>query len=185
VSDGSERNRAGTARALALMEEAGWTVQDGVLADASGTPFAFDILLETGGSENQAIINMYVQSLERIGVTPTISQADSAAYKERTDAFDFDMTYFRRGLSLSPGNEQYLYWGAENADQAGGRNMMGVRSEAVDGLIILLLTSESQDDFLAAARALQRGWKPGGSVHAIWQWNISPVALSASRRDAA
>ena len=180
VSDGSERNRAGTARALALMEEAGWTVQDGVLADNNGTPFTFEILLETGGSENQAIINMYVQSLERIGVTPTISQADSAAYKERTDAFEFEMTYFRRGLSLSPGNEQYLYWGSENADQPGGRNMMGVRSEAVDGLINLLLTSESQDDFLAAARALDRVLTTGRYVIPIYQWNISRVAHSAN-----
>ena len=180
VSDGTERNRAGTTRALALLEEAGWTVQDGVLADANGTPFAFEILLETGASENQAIINMYTQSLARIGVTPEIAQADSAAYKERTDAFDFDMTYFRRGLSLSPGNEQYLYWGSENADQPGGRNMMGVRSEAVDGLIDLLLTSESQDDFIAAARALDRVLTSGRYVIPIYEWNISRVAHSAN-----
>ncbi len=180
VSDGSERNRAGTARALTLLQEAGWTVQDGVLASADGAPFTFEILLETGGSENQAIINMYVQSLERIGVVPTIAQADSAAYKERTDAYDFDMTYFRRGLSLSPGNEQYLYWGSENKDQPGGRNMMGVSSEAVDGLIGRLLTSQSQDDFLAATQALDRVLTSGRYVIPIYQWNVSRVAHSAN-----
>ncbi len=59
VSDGSERNRAGIARALDLLAEAGWTVQDGVLKDAGGTAFTFDILLQSGGSENEAIIDMY------------------------------------------------------------------------------------------------------------------------------
>lgn len=180
VSDGSERNRAGTARALELLEEAGWTVQDGTLKDAGGNDFAFDILLQTGASENQAIIDMYVQSLGRIGISPTVSTVDAAQFKERTDVYDFDMTYFRRGLSLSPGNEQYLYWGSENADSPGGRNLMGVRSEAIDGLINLLLTSESGDDFLAATRALDRVLTSGRYVIPIYQWNISRIAHSTN-----
>ena len=180
MSDGSERNRAGTARALELLEEAGWTVRDGVLSNGAGETFSFEILLQTGASENQAMIDMYVQSLARIGVTPTVTAVDSAQFKERTDAYDFDMTYFRRGLSLSPGNEQYLYWGSEAADTPGGRNLMGVRSEAVDGLIDKLLTSESQDDFLAAARALDRVLMSGRYAIPIYQWNISRVAHSAN-----
>lgn len=180
VSDGTERNRAGTARALELLEEAGWTVQDGTLKDAGGNDFAFDILLQSGASENQAIIDMYVQSLARIGISPTVSTVDGAQFKERTDVYDFDMTYFRRGLSLSPGNEQYLYWGSENADSPGGRNLMGVRSEAIDGLINLLLTSESGDDFLAATRALDRVLTSGRYVIPIYQWNISRIAHSTN-----
>ncbi|WP_342075542.1 extracellular solute-binding protein [Yoonia sp. SS1-5] len=176
VSDGSERNRAGTAAALAQMEAAGWTVQDGVLKNADGAPFTFDILLDQGASENQAIIDMYVESLARIGVTPTITVADSAQFKERTDAYEFDMTYYRRGLSLSPGNEQYNYYGAENADQEGGRNLMGVKSPAVDAMIGKLLTSESQDDFVAAVKSLDRILTTGRYVIPIYQWNISRIA---------
>ncbi|MBM1218874.1 ABC transporter substrate-binding protein [Ponticoccus sp. SC2-23] len=179
-SDGSERNRQGTATALELLAEAGWTVQDGVLANEDGEPFTFEILLTTGASENQSIIDMYTQSLARIGITPSVSAVDSAQYKERTDLYDFDMTYYRVGLSLSPGNEQYLYFGAERADEPGGRNLMGVSSPAVDGMIDKLLTSESQDDFLAAARALDRVLMSGRYVIPIYQWNISRVAHSAN-----
>ncbi len=174
--DGTERNRAGTAAALELLGEAGWTVQDGVLKNDAGEAFKFDILLESGSSENASIIDMYTQSLSRIGITPTITTVDSAQYKERTDAYDFDMTYFRRGLSLSPGNEQYLYWGSKAANEPGGRNLMGVESPAIDGLIDLLLTSESQDDFLAAAKALDRVLTTGRYVIPIYQWNISRIA---------
>lgn len=178
VSDGSERNRAGIGAALAGLEAAGWTVQDGVLKNADGTPFTFEILLETASSENAAIIDMYTQSLGRIGITPTVASVDGAQYKERTDAFDFDMTYYRRGVSLSPGNEQYAYYGAERADEVGGRNLMGVKSPAADAMIDKLLTSESQDDFVAAVMALDRVLTAGRYVIPIYQWNISRVAHS-------
>ncbi|MDX8353638.1 extracellular solute-binding protein [Cognatiyoonia sp. IB215182] len=176
VADGSERNRAGTAAALEQMEAAGWTVQDGVMRNANGTAFTFEILLPQGSSENQAIIDMFVESLARIGVTPLVSVADSAQFKERTDAYDFDMTYYRRGVSLSPGNEQYGYYGSENADQIGGRNLMGVKSPAVDAMIGQLLTSESQEDFVASVKALDRILTTGRYVIPIYQWNISRVA---------
>ncbi|MEN8839901.1 MAG: extracellular solute-binding protein, partial [Octadecabacter sp.] len=44
VSDGSERNRANIGAALGLMEQAGYTVQDGVMANADGEAFTFEIL---------------------------------------------------------------------------------------------------------------------------------------------
>jgi len=179
VSDGSERNRAGIAAALGLMEEAGYTIQEGIMAAADGTPFTFEILLKTGATENQSIIDIYVESLSRLGISPTITVVDNAQYKERTDVYDFDMTYYRRGVSLSPGNEQYLYWGAEAANVEGGRNMMGVESEAIDAMIDLLLTSESQDDFVAATQALDRLLTSGRYVIPIYQWNISRIAHDA------
>lgn len=179
VSDGSERNRAGIAAALSQMEAAGWTVQDGVMSDADGNPFTFEILLKTGSSENQSIIDMFTESLSRMGITPTISTADSAQYKERTDAYDFDMTYYRRGLSLSPGNEQFAYYGSERADEPGGRNLMGVKNPAVDAMVEKLLTSESQDDFVAAVKALDRVLTSGRYVLPIYQWNISRQAHDA------
>ncbi|PWG18047.1 ABC transporter substrate-binding protein [Salibaculum griseiflavum] len=176
VSDGTERNRDGIRAALDLMEQAGWTVQDGIMANADGDPFTFEIVLENNSTENQTIIDMFVQSLARLGITPTVTLVDSAQYRERTDAYEFDMTYFRRGLSLSPGNEQYLYWGSENADTPGGRNLMGVKSEAVDAMIDRLLTSQSQDDFRAATRALDRLLTSGRYAIPIYQWNISRIA---------
>ncbi|MBE0413412.1 MAG: ABC transporter substrate-binding protein [Yoonia sp.] len=178
VGDGTVRNRAGTAAALAQMAAAGWTVQDGAMKDASGKPFTFDILLAQGASENQAIIDIYVESLARIGVTPSVTVADSAQFKERTDTYNFDMTYYRVGVSLSPGNEQYNYFGSETADQPGGRNLMGVKSAAADAMIARLLTSESQDDFVAAVKALDRVLTTGRYVIPIYQWNISRIAHS-------
>jgi peptide/nickel transport system substrate-binding protein len=176
VSDGSERNRANIGAALAQFEAAGWTIQDGALKDVDGNPFEMEILLQVGASEPQAIIDMYVESLARVGITATVATSDSAQFKERTDAFDFDVTYYRRGVSLSPGNEQYSYYGKDSVDVVGSRNLMGVGEDAVDAMIGRLLTSESQDDFRAAVRALDRVLTAGRYVIPIYQWNISRIA---------
>jgi peptide/nickel transport system substrate-binding protein len=182
VGDGTERNRAGTAAALDLLEQAGWTIQNGTLRDADGAPFTFEILLEQGSSENRAIIDMYTQALGRIGISPQISTVDGAQYKERTDAYDFDMTYYRVAVSLSPGNEQFNYFGSASADQPGGRNVMGIQSPAVDSLIDRLLTSESQEDFVATVQALDRVLTAGRYVIPIYQWNISRIAHARQLR---
>ena len=176
VSDGSERNRAGIRRALDLLSQAGWEVKDGVLTDASGQPFKFEILLKTGSSENEAIVNMYRESLERLGIFPSISIIDQAQYQIRVDEYDFDMTDYIRGLSLSPGNEQLLYWGSDGVQNPGTRNWMGVNSPAVEALVNTMVTSESQDDYVAAVRALDRVLTAGRYVIPIWFQQISYLA---------
>jgi peptide/nickel transport system substrate-binding protein len=153
-------------------------VQDGVLKNAAGEAFTFDILLQSGSSENQSIVDMFVESLSRLGIVATVTNVDAAQYKERTDAYDFDMTYYRRALTLSPGNEQNLYWGSAQAEDVGGRNLMGVKSPAIDGLINVLLTSADQSDFVAAVQALDRVLTSGRYVIPIYQWNVARIAHS-------
>ncbi|MBP1804287.1 extracellular solute-binding protein [Rubellimicrobium aerolatum] len=183
VAEGGERNRAGTRRALDSLMQAGWVVaDDGVLRNAQGQPFAFEILLENGSSEVASIVDMYVEALGRLGMQVTVNSVDPAQYKQRTDGYDFDMTYFRRAVSLSPGNEQALYWGSAIADEPGGRNLMGVRSPAIDGLIERLLTVESTEDFVATAQALDRVLTAGRYVVPFYQWNAALIAHSASLR---
>lgn len=174
--DGSLRNRANIARALEIMEEAGWTVQDGVLKNASGSPFAFDILLQQGSSEEQSIADLFVQALERMGIAVTVTAIDNAQFKERTDSYDFDMTWYRRGLSLSPGNEQKAYWGADGVTNPGSRNLMGMNVPAAEAMIDAILTSRTRDDFLAAVRALDRILTSGRYVIPTYQYNISRIA---------
>ena len=156
-SDGSVANRANMRAATNLLGQAGWEADSaGVLRNGNGDPFRFTILLRQGSSDVLAIAEIYSESLSRLGMDVTVTQIDSAQYTERTNAFDFDMTYYLRGLSLSPGAEQRLYWGSDAATAEGSRNWMGVQSPAIDALIERLVTSSEQEDFIASARALDR-----------------------------
>jgi len=176
VSDGTARNRANLRAAAQLLDDAGWPVVDGRRANADGQPFAFSVLLRQGDTTNQSVIDIYARALDRLGITATIDRVDNAQYFARESQFDFDMTAFRRDLSLSPGNEQRLYWGSENANAPGTRNLMGVASPAIDAMITAMLTSKTPENFTAAVRALDRVLTSGRYVIPIWQFDVDRVA---------
>lgn len=173
VTSGREMDRGSVRRALDLFEQAGYTVIDGVMQNMKGEPFTFEIVIKIGDGENQSIIDTYESALNQLGIKVTVSPVDKTQYVERLNAFDYGMTPVRYGLSLSPGNEQYNYFGAESATQEGSRNTMGVSSPAVDGLIDKMLSSPTQDDFYAATRALDRVLTSGRYVIPIYSWNQS------------
>ena len=180
VSDGSVRNRDNIRKATDLLAQAGWNVDasDGILKNAEGKPFTFEILLANGSAENKAITDIYVEALQRLGIKANVNSVDSAQYKERTAAYDFDMTYYRVGLSLSPGNEQWLYWGSAGVTEPGSKNWMGMNSPAAEAMIDRILNSQDRDDFVAATRALDRILTTGRYVIPIYQWNVSWIAHS-------
>lgn len=175
-TDGSARNRTGIRAALGLLADAGWTPQDGIMRNADGQPLKFTILLAQNSTENIAIADLYMSSLKRLGIDATIETTDSAQYTARTNAFDFDMTTYRRALSLSPGNEQRFYWGSEASAQPGSRNWMGVSTPAVDGMIDGMLSARGEADFVAAVRALDRVLMAGRYVIPFWQFTTGQIA---------
>ncbi len=180
VSDGSEANRAGIRKALALFEEAGFSVVDGVMTDPTGAAVTFEIVNKIGSSEVDSIVAIYAEALARLGITPTITNIDDAQYKERTDAYDFDMTWYRRGLSLSPGNEQMAYWGSDGVTTPGSRNLMGINSAAAEAMIAEMLTAPTQDGYRAAVRALDRILTAGRYVIPVNHNPVSRLAHNAN-----
>lgn len=176
VSDGTVRNRANLRRAVTLLDEAGWRVVDGQLRNDANEPFAFQVLLRKGDRKLANVLDMYTPALERLGIKVMVDAVDNAQYTQRVIGFDFDMTSFRRDLSLSPGNEQRLYWGSEGVDTPGSRNLMGMASPAVDAMIDTMLRSEDHADFTAAVRALDRVLTAGRYVIPIWKFDMGRIA---------
>ena len=176
VSDGTEANRAGLRKATDLLTEAGWTVTDGVLKNAAGAPFAFEILLANGETDTISAAQIYVEALKRLGIAAKITTVDSAQFKERTTNYDFDMTHYIRALSLSPGNEQTLYWGHEGVEKPGTRNWMGMNSRAAEALIKTMVSSTNRADFVTATQALDRVLTSGRYVIPFWYSNVSRMA---------
>lgn len=179
VSDGSEANRKNLRKAVALLEEAGWRVEQGQLVDATGAPFGFEILLQNGADDMIAAANIYVEALKRLGIVARVQTTDAAIYKQRINDYAFDMTHIVRALSLSPGNEQRLYWGAAQADQPGSRNLPGIKSAAVDAMIDTMLSTTEPDTFAAATMALDRVLTAGRYVVPIWYAPADRIAHDA------
>jgi peptide/nickel transport system substrate-binding protein len=155
VSDASGRDRETLRRALNLLGEAGYQLAGNVLKRRSdGQPFTFEILASTRDQERIALA--FARDLKRAGIMPTVRLVDSVQFDQRRLAFDFDMIENRWDQSLSPGNEQYFYFGAKAADNQGTRNYMGVKSAAVDAMIGTMLEARERADFVITVRALDR-----------------------------
>lgn len=162
VSDGSPRNRANLLKALKLLEEAGWTAEDGRMVGPDGQPFVFEILLQSGQSEVPAMI--FADALRQIGVDARITVVDQAQYNERRTGYDFDMIVNAWNMSLSPGNEQELYWGRSGVTTPGSRNYAGIDSPAVEAMVAKMLEATDRAAFVTAVRALDRALTTGRYV---------------------
>ena len=179
VSDGRAANREGIREAIDLMAEAGYTVEDGVMTGPDG-PLAFEILVQTGSSEVQSIVDIYLEALRRMGIDARATAVDAAQFTERTNAYDFDMTWYVWGLSLSPGNEQLAYWGPDGVEQPGSRNLMGADDPAIAATIEAMLSAPTQEDYVAAVQALDRVLTAGRYVIPMWYNPVSWIAHDAA-----
>lgn len=176
VGDGSEANRRNIRAAAGLLTDAGYTIDAGVLISPQGQPVSFEILLVNGANDMIAAADIYVESLKRLGIAARVTTVDNAQYIERTNTYAFDMTHYIRSLSLSPGNEQSLYWGSAGADVPGTRNWMGMESPAADAMIDTLLNAADRETFAAATQALDRVLTTGRYVVPMWYSDISRLA---------
>ena len=155
VTDGSDRDRDSLRQALDLLKAAGYELNGTKLRNReTGQLLAFEIMVTTRDEERLALA--FSNQLARAGITVQVRLVDAVQYEQRLDTFDFDMIEYRWEQSLSPGNEQAVYWGSAAADQEGSRNYMGVRSKAIDAMIAAMLRARERPDFVAAVRALDR-----------------------------
>ena len=146
--------RGNLRKAKKVLEESGWTVQDGRLADKDGRPFEFEILLVSPSFER--VMAGYVNNLNKLGVNASYRTIDPALYIDRLNRFDFDMTVNVFGQSQSPGNEQRDYWHSGSAERQGSRNLIGIKDPIVDELVDKIIYATTQEELTAACRALDR-----------------------------
>jgi peptide/nickel transport system substrate-binding protein len=155
ATDGSGRDREQARRALDLLNQAGYGMVDGVLRSMKGgDALAFEITVTNRPQERLAL--NYAQSLGRLGIAVSVRLIDDVQYWRRLAAFDFDMIQWTWPVSASPGNEQVGRWGSANAARKGALNYAGVASPAVDATLQALLAAREREDFVAAARTLDR-----------------------------
>ncbi len=144
------------------LKDAGWQVRNGVRISPEGSVLAFEILLVDPTFERVALA--YIRDLERLGVRARVRTVDPAQYQARRESFDFDMTVHRWGQSLSPGNEQRIYWSTAAADAQGSRNYAGVRDTLIDTLIERIVDAPTRASLIAATRALDLRLRDGHYV---------------------
>ena len=184
---GTGRDRTAARRALDLLKEAGFVLNEGVLVDrATGKPFEFEIMVTDRNQERLAL--NYAESLKRIGVAARVRLVDEVQYQRRRQKFEFDVMLGFWAASASPGAEQRGRWGSSSATQEASFNLTGAASPAIDAMIAAILNAKSKADFTDAVRALDRVLLSGFYIvplyHAPDQWFAYSTALARPERSA-
>ncbi len=160
--------RANLQKAVALLEEAGWTVKDNQLVNAEGEPMKFEILLDSPAWER--LTGPYIDNLKKLGIDASMRTVDASQYESLVEDFDYDMIVVNRAESESPGNEQRDYWGCKAAETKGSGNYPGICDPVVDALVERVIQAKDRVDLVTATRALDRVLLAGRNV--VPQWYI-------------
>jgi microcin C transport system substrate-binding protein len=163
-TDGRGIPRETLRRALGLLAEAGWKLNEQRLLNSAGQPLRFEILLVNPNLER--LLQPYAENLASIGIDARLRTVDRAQYKQRLDQFDFDMILMTLDQTLSPGLEQWQYFHSSQVTVKGSKNYAGVANPVVDHLLEQLLAAQTRDEQLAAGKALDRVL--------LWQHYIIP-----------
>ena len=172
-TDGSGNPRENLRIAKKILEEEGWTINNGKLMK-DGKHFEFEFLIVSPSVEKIALA--FQKTLEVLGITMNVRTVDSSQYQGRLLNYDFDMIKASWNVSLSPGNEQQFYYGSEVGKKEGSRNYAGVESEVVDFLIEQLIGAQTREELTTAIHALDRVLLWGHYVIPLYHSNTDRIA---------
>lgn len=156
VTDGSGQNRANLLKAQALLEEAGYPLEDGKRIDpVTGEPIRIEFMLHQ--ATMQRVIMPMLKGLEKLGIQGAIRLVDDAQYQRRLETRDFDIVsgWINLGVFF-PGVEQINYWHSSQADVEGSNNITGLAHPAVDAMLERIVAAHTLAELTPAARALDR-----------------------------
>lgn len=161
-------DRSALRAASALLDDAGWEVGDDGMRRKDGKVLAIEFLNDSQTFDR--VINPFVENLKRLGVDARHTRIDNAQAeaRERPPEFDFDIVTTFMTTAYIPGTELRQYFGAETADTS-TFNKMGLKSEAVDKVIDVVLDAETQAELEVAIKALDRVLR--AELFWIPQWN--------------
>ena len=166
--------RKNLVKARDLLQEAGWTIQDGVLKNQQGESFIVDILLVQGGFDR--IIAPYAHNLKKLGIETNYRKVDSSLYKRRMDTFEFDIVVNSFSSSVSPGNELMSMFHSSSAELKGSNNLPGISSPVIDALVQAIIQAKNREQVVIASRALDRVLLYGEYLVPNWYINVHRVA---------
>lgn len=167
-------DRRNLRRAMKLLDEAGWMVQDdGLRRNAEGETLKIEFLLDSPTLER--IIGPYVANLQAMGIEAELNRVDFAQYTSRRREKDFDMVSFAYRTSLEPSTGLYQQYGSE-AHEFSVFNPAGLADPAVDALIDNIVDAKTQDELYSNARALDRVLRAKRFMVPTWYLDVSWVA---------
>ncbi|WP_336273801.1 extracellular solute-binding protein [Vreelandella indica] len=142
-------------KALALLRDAGYRVEEGVLVNqATGQPLSLEVLLYDSGLER--VVQPMLRNMARLGVQTSLRIVDINQYLNRQRNYDYDIVISHFPQSNNPGNEQRDFWTSAAAEAPQSRNRMALAHPAVDALVEAIISADGRKELDTATQALDR-----------------------------
>ena len=142
-------------RALDLLREAGYSVEDGILVNQqTGRPLNLEVLLYDSGLER--VVQPMLRNMARLGVQTSLRIVDINQYLNRQRNYDYDIVISHFPQSNNPGNEQRDFWTSAAAEAPQSRNRMALAHPAVDALVEEIIGANGREELDTATHALDR-----------------------------
>jgi microcin C transport system substrate-binding protein len=170
--------RANLLKARQLLQEAGWTYRDGALRNAKGEPFTVEFLDSTE-ARGVTTTAQWRKALEQLGIDFRVREVDFALWQQRLESNNFEMLGISFPGTHFPGSDYADLFGSKSADVPGSGNYAGIKNPAIDDIVARLSNVDTEEDFLAACRALDRVIAHGHYMVPAWTSRNRRIAWSS------
>ena len=148
------QHRHNMVKARELLNEAGFTIQNGILRGQDGQKFEIEFISQN--SEDKRLLLPYFKNLQQLGIHSRVRLMDSSQYVNRLREFDYDAMVRDSTFIAPPVLELKSFFHTESAVDPLSRNPGGISHPVVDMLVEKAITASSMRDVVAACRALDR-----------------------------
>lgn len=164
----SLRDRRNARAAGKLLDEAGWSVQNGKRVNAEGRPLRLNFLFNSSSTPTTtAVVENFVANLQTFGVDAVLEKVDTSQYTARERDRDYDLLFESYPAFLGTGAGLVQYFGSEAAAFS-LFNPSGVASPMVDALIDASLNATTREEEQAAMMALDRALRFEFIIIPVW-----------------
>ncbi|MGJ5619918.1 extracellular solute-binding protein [Sulfitobacter sp. MF3-043] len=161
-------DRRNARTAAKLLDDAGWTVENGKRVNAQGEPLKLNFLFNSASSPTStAVVESFVSNLQSFGIDATLEKVDGSQFTARSRDRDYDLLFDSYAAFLGTGTGLAQYYGSEAAEFS-LFNPAGLASPLVDAIIDASLNAQTREDEAAAIMALDRALRDAFFIIPVW-----------------
>ena len=165
-------------QSLSLLKKSGWQLINQKMTNIH-TKDILNFEVITNQNRMERLLLVWKDKLKKIGINLSIKILDSSQFQNRIQTFDFNAVIFEYYMSLSPGNEQSIYWGSWAAEQNGSRNYAGIKHPAIDEVINKITNARNREQLIQYTRTLDRLLRAGNWMIPLYHDPLHRIAFKS------
>ncbi len=165
-------------KSISMLKKSGWLLVNNKMTNIhTDEILSFEVI--TNQNRMERLLLVWRDKLKKIGIELSIKVLDSSQFQSRIQTFDFSAIIFEYYMSLSPGNEQSIYWGSWAAEQNGSRNYAGIKHPAIDEVINKITNARNREKLIQYTRTLDRLLRAGNWMIPLFHDNLHRIAFKS------